>query len=149
MCRSRSTAAPTSTSTAPGSSSPPAGSPRLAHVVAEATAITVRNEHGEASASVVYFDPVNDVAVLAVERSSAPAVPLGFGPAGSTGTVVVFRDDKPVILDVDLRRLVDFRTADIYREGKHTRPGYELAVDIEGGDSGAVVVVDGSAAALV
>ena len=120
----------------------------VAHVVAGATAVTVRNEHGQASASVVYFDPVNDVAVLAVERSSAPAVPLGVSPAGSTGTVVVFRDDSRSFLEVDLRRLVDIRTADMYGEGKHTRPGYELAVDIEGGDSGAVVV-DGRAVALV
>jgi len=44
---------------------------------------------------------------------------------------------------------VNIRTADIYGEGKHVRPGYELALDIKAGDSGAVVVVDDRAVALV
>jgi hypothetical protein len=47
----------------------PARIATVAHVVAGATAITVRNEHGQAGASVVYFDAVNDVAVLAVDPS--------------------------------------------------------------------------------
>jgi hypothetical protein len=48
-----------------------------------------------------------------------------------------------------VRRRVDIRTADIYGEGKHLRPGYELGLDIRAGDSGATVVVDGKAVALV
>jgi S1-C subfamily serine protease len=121
----------------------------VAHVVAGATKVTVRNSRGQRQATVTYFDPVNDVAVLAVDETFAPAVPLGSATAGSTGTAIVYRDDKPVALAVSIRRLVDIQTADIYGNGDRARPGFELGVDIVAGDSGSVVVVGGRAVGLV
>lgn len=126
----------------------------VAHVVAGATHIEVRSASGAAEATVVYFDPILDVALLKVDAGLAAPIDIGTASAGDHGRVIVYRDDAPVELTADIQRLVDIRTADIYGEGKHLRPGYELAMnpevgDIQAGDSGAVVVVDNEAVALV
>lgn len=121
----------------------------VAHVVAGATKVEVRGAHGTADATVVYFDPVLDVAVLEVDPRLAPPIAIGMAVKGDHGTVFVYRDDAPVQKTADVQRVVDIRTADIYGEGKHLRPGYELHLDIREGDSGAVVVVGDKAVALV
>ncbi len=121
----------------------------VAHVVAGATTVEVRGAHGTADATVVYFDPVLDVAVLKVDPRLAPPIPIGSAAKGDHGTVFVYRDDAPVEKTADVQRVVDIRTADIYGAGKHLRPGYELHLDIREGDSGAVVVVGDRAVALV
>ncbi|MGZ4679369.1 MAG: trypsin-like peptidase domain-containing protein [Ilumatobacteraceae bacterium] len=121
----------------------------VAHVVAGATQIEVRGVHGTAAATVVYFDPVLDLAVLKVDPRLAAPVPIGTAASGDQGTVVVYRDDAPVALPAEVRRLVQINTADIYGLGQHLRPGYELGLDIRPGDSGAVVVVGGKAVALL
>ena len=121
----------------------------VAHVVAGATKVEVRGAHGTADATVVYFDPVLDVAVLKVDPRLAPPIAIGMAVKGDHGTVFVYRDDAPVEKTADVQRVVDIRTADIYGEGKHLRPGYELHLDIREGDSGAVVVVGDKAVALV
>ena len=121
----------------------------VAHVVAGAKQINVRGANGSGPATVVYFDPVNDVAVLKVDPGLAEPIPLGAAEPGDHGTVTVYRDDVPVERPAAVQRLVDIRTADIYGEGKHLRPGYEVDLDIQAGDSGAAVVVDGKATALV
>ncbi len=120
-----------------------------AHVVAGADRVEVRGAHGTAEATIVYFDPILDVAVLKVDPRLATPIAIGTAARGDHGTVVVYRDDAPVDLPVEVQRLVDIRTADIYGEGKHLRPGYELNLDIRAGDSGAVVVVGDKAVALV
>jgi len=121
----------------------------VAHVVAGASSVEVRGPHGSGPATVVYFDPVLDVAVLKVDPELASPIPIGSAAAGDDGTVIVYRDDAPVELPAHVERLVNIRTADIYGDGKHIRPGYELGLDIKAGDSGAVVVVDDRAVALV
>jgi hypothetical protein len=121
----------------------------VAHVVAGAKTIEVRGAHGSGPATVVYFDPVLDLAVLDVDAALATPIAIGSAAPGDHGEVVVYRDDAPVQLDADVQRLVQIRTADIYGTGTHLRPGYELKLDIRAGDSGAVVVVGGRAAALV
>jgi hypothetical protein len=121
----------------------------VAHVVAGATTIEARSIHGSAKATVVYFDPVLDVAVLKVEPDLAPPIAIGAASPGDRGDVIVYRRDQPTKLPVEVQRLVNIRTADIYGEGKHIRPGYELALDIRAGDSGAVVVINDKAVALV
>jgi S1-C subfamily serine protease len=121
----------------------------VAHVVAGAQRIEVRGPHGTSDATVVFFDPVLDIAVLKVDPALATPIAIGAATRGEQGTVIVYRDDKPVELAVGVQRLVDIRTADIYGEGTHLRPGYELNLDIRPGDSGAVVVVRGKAVALV
>lgn len=121
----------------------------VAHVVAGASEIEVRTAHGSAPATVVYFDPILDVAVLKVDPTVATPKTIGTAVAGDRGSVVVYRDGAPVELPVEVRRLVDIRTADIYGKGRHIRPGYELTLDNQVGDSGAVVVVGDKAVALV
>lgn len=121
----------------------------VAHVVAGAQHIEVRGRRGTGDAIVVFFDPVLDVAVLKVDPALATPMAIGTAARGQQGNVIVYRDDAPVELSVGIQRLVDIRTADIYGEGTHIRPGYELNLDIRPGDSGAVVVVDDKAVALV
>jgi hypothetical protein len=121
----------------------------VAHVVAGARTVQVRAPHGVGDAAVVYIDPILDVAVLKVDPSLATPIPIGAASTGDRGEVVVYRDDAPVTLPVEVQRLVIIRTADIYGQGKHVRPGYELTLDIRAGDSGAVVVIDNHAVALV
>lgn len=121
----------------------------VAHVVAGATTIAVHSARGSGTATVVYFDPIVDVAVLRVDPSLADPIPVGDAAAGDDGDVIVYRDGSPVRLAATVKRLVVIRTADIYGEGKHLRPGYELNLDIRAGDSGAVVVTGGKAVALV
>jgi S1-C subfamily serine protease len=121
----------------------------VAHVVAGAQHIEVRGRRGTGDATVVFFDPVLDVAVLKVDPALATPIAIGSAARGQQGNVIVYRNDAPVELPVVIQRLVDIRTADIYGEGTHIRPGYELNLDIRPGDSGAVVVVDDKAVALV
>jgi S1-C subfamily serine protease len=121
----------------------------VAHVVAGAQRIEVRGTHGTSEATIVYFDPVLDVAVLKVDPSLGSPIAIGTASRGDHGNAIVYRDDVPVEIPVGIQRLVDIRTADIYGEGTHIRPGYELNIDIQAGDSGAVVVVDDAAVAVV
>jgi hypothetical protein len=121
----------------------------VAHVVAGAARVEVRGVRGNAEATVVYFDPILDIALLKVDASLAPPISIGTAARGDHGTVIVYRDDAPVERPADVQRLVDIRTADIYGEGKYLRSGYELHLDIQEGDSGATVVVGNKAVALV
>jgi S1-C subfamily serine protease len=120
-----------------------------AHVVAGATAITIRRAGSEVAGDLLAFDPVNDLAVVGVDATLAPSIPLGKGHGGDHGTVVVFRDELPVELDVSIRRPVTLRTYDISGATKVSRPGFELSATIVSGDSGGVVVVDGAAVAVL
>lgn len=121
----------------------------VAHVVAGADRIEVRGAHGSGDAAVVYFDPILDVAVLKVDPRLGAPIPIATARQGDRGTAVVYRDGNPLELAAEVERLVDIRTEDIYGEGKHLRPGYELKLDVQPGDSGSVVIVDGKAVAIV
>ena len=121
----------------------------VAHVVAGAKSVDVRGVRGTAQATVVYFDPILDLAVLKVDPAFATPIAIGSAAPGDQGGVIVYRNDVPVELPVSIQRLVNIRTGDIYLQGKYIRPGYELNLDIQAGDSGAVVVIGGKAVALV
>jgi S1-C subfamily serine protease len=121
----------------------------VAHVVAGAKSVEVRGVRGTAQATIVYFDPVLDLAVLKVDPTLAAPVVIGSAAAGDQGGVIVYRQGAPVELPVSVERAVNIRTGDIYLQGTHIRPGYELNLDIQAGDSGAVVVIRGRAVALV
>ena len=121
----------------------------VAHVVAGSKSVEVRGVRGTAQATIVYFDPVRDLAVLKVDPALAAPIAIGSAAPGDQGSVIVYRKDAPVELPVSVERLVNIRTGDIYLQGKHIRPGYELNLDIQAGDSGAVVVIGGKAVALL
>ena len=121
----------------------------VAHVVAGSKSVEVRGVRGTSEATIVYFDPVLDLAVLKVDPALAAPIAIGSAAPGDQGSVIVYRKDAPVELPVSVERLVNIRTGDIYLQGKHIRPGYELNLDIQAGDSGAVVVIGGKAVALL
>ncbi|MEY2554025.1 MAG: hypothetical protein QOC57_1885, partial [Ilumatobacteraceae bacterium] len=54
----------------------------VAHVVAGATRVEVRGAHGNAEATVVYFDPILDVALLKVDPHFAPPIAIGTAARG-------------------------------------------------------------------
>ena len=124
-----------------------------AHVVAGASEIVVWNADGRWPAHVVAFDPELDLAVLAVDEANHPSIALPERPAavprGTPGVVMLRRDDQLVSVPVELVRRVEILTEDIYREGEIRRPGYEVRAEIRPGDSGAVVMVDGSPVAVL
>jgi S1-C subfamily serine protease len=95
---------------------------------------------------VVAFDPDMDLAYVQLHDDlSAPSVQLGDGAVGrdERGTAYVFRDGRVVALPVVVRRPIHIKTEDIYIAGDTDRPGLELDADIEAGDSGGPVLVDG------
>jgi S1-C subfamily serine protease len=123
-----------------------------AHVVAGADEITVTHDGREATGRVVAFDPDMDLAYLTVDRLGVDAVArVDSSDVGADTAAVarVVRDGALIDVPVTIVRRVDIRTEDVYVEGETIRPGYELAADIEEGDSGGPVVVDGTVVGIV
>ena len=116
-----------------------------AHVVKGADVIDVTNGARSTTASVVAFDPDMDLAYVRLEADlGAPSSLEGGGvDRGEHGVTYVFRDDRVVAVPVVVRRAVRIKTENIYIEGETDRPGFELDADIESGDSGGPVLVDG------
>lgn len=119
-----------------------------AHVVAGADQVAVRKD-GETQryrASVVYFDPQLDVAVLRVPGLTG--TPLQFAPEASVGDEAVvpgFTGGRP--LSPDAARVSDVLVArghDIYGEGRVDREIYVVRASVAPGDSGApLLATDG------
>ena len=122
-----------------------------AHVVAGARAITVERRGGRFPAEIVGFDPDMDLAYLAFSTlpGTYPSVASEHVRDGDAGTAFVVRDGDTVELPVTVRRRVRIRTEDIYIQGETLRPGFELDADIESGDSGGAVVVDGEVVGVI
>ena len=124
----------------------------VAHVVAGSTSVTVAEGDGtEHRASVVALDPVNDLALLAVDGLAATPLPLGSLAAGDRAVFVVHdADGRATAEPATVVRRVDLSMADLYGQGTHVRPGFELDATVDPGDSGAVLVAaDGRAGAVV
>jgi len=123
-----------------------------AHVVAGAEDITVTRGDTAQMGTIVAFDPEMDLAYLAIEGvdgSPAWTIDSAAVTSGDTGVAHVARDDVPVEVPVTFERRVTIRTEDIYVEGETRRPGFELTADIDEGDSGGAVVVDGKVVGVV
>lgn len=123
-----------------------------AHVVAGATAIWVFTHRGEESdAAIIAFDPINDLAVLAVDIDLGTPLPMASVPPDGPfkGQAVFFRQDQPVVETIEVTRRVNINTEDIYRSDPVTRPGYEIRANIRAGDSGGAIVRDGEAVAVI
>jgi S1-C subfamily serine protease len=116
-----------------------------AHVVKGADAIDVTNGVHATTGSVVAFDPDMDLAYVRVDADLGAPSSLADGGVdrGEQGVAYVFRDGRVVTLPVTVRRSVHIRTEDIYIDSDTNRPGFELDADIESGDSGGAVMVDG------
>ena len=123
-----------------------------AHVVAGAEDITVTHGDTTRTGTIVAFDPEMDLAYLAIDDgdgSPAWTIDSAAVTSGDTGVALVVRDGVPVVVPVTIERRVTIRTEDIYVEGETRRPGFELTADIDEGDSGGAVVVDGTVVGVV
>jgi S1-C subfamily serine protease len=116
-----------------------------AHVVKGADEIDVTNGTRTTTASIVAFDPDMDLAYLRLEDDlgATPSLLGGRVDRGERGVAYVYRDGRAATLPVTVRRPVQIRTEDIYIDADTNRPGFELDADIQSGDSGGPVVVDG------
>lgn len=123
----------------------------VAHVVAGATSVKVRMADGTVlPAEVVGIDRHKDLAVLSVSGEvDVPALPTGTMAATATGNFVVYRDERPVSTPFQSIKYVDIDAPHIDGDGSSLRRGYQVAAQIAPGDSGAVLVVNGVATAVV
>lgn len=113
-----------------------------AHVVAGEQATTVHDESGHSfSARVIAFDPVRDVAVLAVPSLAARPLAIVDGSVGDVGAVYGHPGGGP--LQAAPARVGDEILAvgtDIYRTAPSRRHVYVLASRLAPGDSGGALV---------
>lgn len=126
--------------------------PRLvltaAHVVKGGGDVDVSNGGRSVRGTVVALDPKADLALLHLDVPIGRSFELYDGDAsaiaeGSEGVAYVMRDDDIVTLPVTVRRSINLRSEDIYIQGMYDHAGWELDADIESGDSGGAVLVDG------
>ena len=122
----------------------------VAHVVAGASQIQVVAADGTThEAAVSAIDRRTDLAVLAVPTAGIEPLPLGQLDVGDTGTLVATRRNVAVTEPFTVVRFVDLKANDIDGIDTSLRQAYQIEADIEHGDSGAVLVVDGRATAVV
>jgi S1-C subfamily serine protease len=110
-----------------------------AHVVAGVSEpVVVAPDGGSWTGHVVYFDPVNDLAVIAV--SGMPTAALSIGSTLATGAKAVFDgyplggpfSSKPAAVE----GVSTVRVPDVYGDDPAPREVYSLAADVEQGNSG-------------
>jgi S1-C subfamily serine protease len=110
-----------------------------AHVVAGVTEpVVLAPDGGSWTGRVVYFDPVNDLAVVAV--SGMPTAALPIGETLKQGSTAVFDgyplggpfSSKPAAIE----GVTSERVPDIYGGSPTAREVYSLAADVEQGNSG-------------
>jgi S1-C subfamily serine protease len=120
----------------------------VAHAVAGESDISVSTRDGRTHrAAIAAIDTDLDAAVLRVDDLDAPALALG---SYVDGEAVILVRPAVVPTPIAIRRRVTVRTTDIYREGDHLRPGFELGAAVHAGDSGGGVVgSDGRLLAVV
>jgi S1-C subfamily serine protease len=115
----------------------------VAHAVAGEQEIDVTTPDGRTlPASVAAIDPDLDAAVLRVDGLALPALPRRTydGAHDAAASIVRIEDGTAQAVPVTIRRRVTINTTDIYREGEHLRPGFELGASVAAGDSGSGVV---------
>jgi S1-C subfamily serine protease len=113
-----------------------------AHVLSGTSAHSIVTTGGrEMKATVVYFDPEKDVAVLYVPEHTVPG--LTFGPAqrGTKGAVIGYPGGgpekvEPAVVDGS----VDAEGRDIYNENLVTRQIYVMQASVHPGNSGGPLV---------
>ena len=124
-----------------------------AHVVAGVTQPVVETPSGQSIAgTVVYFDPVDDLAVIAVPGLDAPALPLGATLPPSTDAAFEgypyggpFQSGAANIISVTSPAVPD-----IYDQSRSQREVYTLAANIrEGNSGGPLLTLEGSVVGVV
>jgi S1-C subfamily serine protease len=124
-----------------------------AHVVAGVDEPTVEVGESRLAAWVVLFDPITDVAVLAVPGLDRPALRFAAEPAGSGDDAVVlgYPEDGPFRPDsARVRGRIEARGSDIYGETEVVREVYALRGRVRPGNSGGpVLTLAGQVAGVV
>jgi S1-C subfamily serine protease len=124
-----------------------------AHVIAgEDDTSVVSNEGFETSATVVHYDPSNDLAVLAVEGLDLPPLELVERPRrGTDGAVVGFPENGPLtVVAARLGRTGLVTSQDSYGRGPVERRMTPFRARVRSGNSGGPVVdLDGRVLATV
>jgi S1-C subfamily serine protease len=126
--------------------------PRLvltaAHVVKGGGHITVTNGFVSLTGTIAAFDPEADLALIALDRPFGRTFDLYDGDAaaiadGTEAVAHVMREGEIVTVPVTVRRSITLRSEDIYVQGMYEHPAWELDAEIQSGDSGGAVLVDG------
>jgi S1-C subfamily serine protease len=123
----------------------------VAHAVAGESDIGVvapdgRTLHGKVAA----IDTAIDAAVLRVGGLDLPPLPRRTYKDGEPVRLVRAANGDTSSTPITIQRRVTVRTTDIYRQGDHLRPGFEIGADVKAGDSGGGLVgADGSLLGLV
>jgi hypothetical protein len=126
--------------------------PRLvltaAHVVKGGGAITVTNGFTSTTGTIAAFDPEADLALVALDRPIGRTFDLYDGDAssiadGTEAVAYVMRDREVVTVPVTVRRSITLQSEDIYVQGMYEHAAWELDAEIQSGDSGGAVLVDG------
>jgi hypothetical protein len=124
-----------------------------AHVVAGVSAPVVDAPNGQAvQARVVYFDPVNDLAVLAVNGLDVAPLPLtGPQAVGTDGVIDGYPYGGPFTTGgAQVLALSTESVEDIYGDSRAPREIYTLAAQVEPGNSGGPFLTsDGRVAGVV
>jgi S1-C subfamily serine protease len=116
-----------------------------AHVVAGVEHPIVRLNDTDHRATVVYYDPDTDVAVLAVPDLHAPALRFG-GPArsGDAAAVLGYPEDGPFDAQPGrIRSEEQLRSENIYGDGTVVRDAYAVYALVREGNSGGPLVSPG------
>jgi S1-C subfamily serine protease len=114
-----------------------------AHVVAGQTRTTVTRPDGHRlRAEVTLFDPVRDLALLAVPGLGEDPLPLATGRVGTTAAVFGHPGGQRAlrVSPASLRQRVNALGQDLYALGVTRRAVYVLAARLEPGDSGGGLV---------
>jgi S1-C subfamily serine protease len=113
-----------------------------AHVVSGTTSHTVQKPDGTIyHATVVYFDPERDVAVLYVAGFNDPGMQFGVGQRGTQGAVIGYPGGAsetvvPAVIDGE----VTAEGRDIYNQGLVTRQIFVLQASVHPGNSGGPII---------
>jgi len=110
-----------------------------AHVVAGVTEPVIESPAGGAlPGTVVYFDSVNDLAIIAVPGLSAAPLELGENLAPGSGAVADgYPFGGPYVSDpARIMSLSTLSVADIYGQDPSSREVYTIASDVQQGESG-------------
>lgn len=114
-----------------------------AHVVAGTSSSQVQTTSGDFDATVVFFDPGNDIAVLDVPDLSAPALKFKLGNAvsGDDAIALGYPEAGPYTASAArVRQEIRLQSGNIYQQGAQTREVYTIRAVIRQGNSGGPLI---------
>ena len=115
----------------------------VAHVVAGAKSVSIDDGHGHSfPAEIAAIDAQRDAAVLRVSGLDRPTLRLRAMGSGERGSFFAFGGPEPMLSAFTVVRAVGISSEDIYRQGEHLRPGYQLEATVVAGDSGAGLLAE-------